>query len=152
MNARPIHFNGPIRTIEMRNLMEPENMEAHRQENVEGSQESTKLIADSENQEESKDDEDKKKIVVLPESSLIHQIEERLFPRSHFSMPMRSMETFQIPMEVSARVMGNSGEQEDNKEQNQPMQAQVMPQSDEQEDASRPHCKYSSKTFLTNYI
>ncbi|KAH0560492.1 putative uncharacterized protein DDB_G0271606 [Cotesia glomerata] len=139
MNARPIHFDGPIRTIEMRNLMEPENMEAHRQENVEGSQESTKLIADSENQEENKDDEDKKKIVVLPESSLIHQIEEGLFPRSHFSMPMRSMETFQIPMEVSARVMGNSGEQEYNKEQNQPMQAQVMPQSDEQEDASRPH-------------
>ncbi|XP_074116058.1 uncharacterized protein LOC141538475 [Cotesia typhae] len=126
-NARPIHFNGPIRTIEMRNLMEPENMEAHRQENVEGSQESTKLIADSENQEESKDDEDKKKIVVLPESSLTHQIDERLYPRLHFSMPMRSMETFQIPMEVSARVMGNSGEQEDNKEQNQPMLAQVMP-------------------------
>ncbi|KAG8041003.1 hypothetical protein G9C98_001991, partial [Cotesia typhae] len=94
------------------------------QENVEGSQESTKLIADSENQEESKDDEDKKKIVVLPESSLTHQIDERLYPRLHFSMPMRSMETFQIPMEVSARVMGNSGEQEDNKEQNQPMLAQ----------------------------
>ncbi|CAG5088493.1 Protein of unknown function [Cotesia congregata] len=123
----------------IRFIQQPENMEAHRQENVEGSQESTKLIADSENQEESKDDEDKKKIVVLPESSLIHQIEERLFPRSHFSMPMRSMDTFQIPMEVSARVMGNSGEQEDNKEQHQPMQAQVMPQSDEQEDASRPH-------------
>lgn len=148
MNARPVQFNGPIRPIELRNLMEHENVEGHRQENLEGQQQSTKLTADSESQEENKEDEDKKKIVVLPERSFIHRIEERLFPRPQFPMPLRSMETFQVPIGVSARVMGNSEEQEDNKEQNQPLQAQVMPQSDEQEDINRPHCKYYIFIFI----
>lgn len=136
--------------IEVRNrLGEEGNLENRRPDNYEGQLEQVKAFSSDEKQENKEEDEEKKFLVPPEVSSFIHQvIEGRAFPVPRFSMPMRPVESLEVPMEASAHVMGDHEEQQDKtqgqEEQHVPQEAQqhMMPQHEEQAETNRPHCKF----------
>ncbi|XP_063989962.1 titin [Diachasmimorpha longicaudata] len=140
--SRPMTLDSLL-PIEVRNLLEHDNIEGRRQEESEEQQEQAKPFPGPEDQGE----EEEKKFSVPPDvRNFIHQIVEgHAFPVPRFSMPLRPVESFGVPMQVSARVVEATGG-EDNKEQQQeeqqpPQQPQahaLVEQHEESED-KRPH-------------
>ncbi|XP_011312111.1 titin isoform X2 [Fopius arisanus] len=124
---RPIPLDSLMLPVEVRNLLEHGNIEGRHQEDSEEQQDQAKPFPGPEDQGE---EEEKKFPVPADVRNFIHQIVEgRAFPVARFPLPLRSIESLDVPMEVNAQVMESSGTDENKEQQQEEQQTPQQPQA-----------------------
>ncbi|XP_033310796.1 putative uncharacterized protein DDB_G0271606 [Bombus bifarius] len=147
--AQPIPLGLPL-PLEVRNLLEHGNIEGRQRPDGSNEQQEAKPFPGPED-----DSEEERNFPVPAEiRNIIHQVVEgNAFPVSRFTLPLRPVESLEIPVEARAEVSDNqSSEQESEQrqqeqqqtthmmmQQQQQQQQQVQQQQQEQEEESRPH-------------
>lgn len=145
--AQPIPLELPL-PVEVRNLLEHGNIEGRQRPDGSNEQQEAKPFPGPED-----DSEEERNFPVPAEiRNIIHQVVEgNAFPVPRFALPLRPVESLEIPMEARAEVSDNqSSEQESEQRQQeqhqtthmmmqQQQQQQVQQQQHEQEEESRPH-------------
>ncbi|KAK9309273.1 hypothetical protein QLX08_001022 [Tetragonisca angustula] len=143
--AQPIPLGLPL-PIEVRNLLEHGNIEGRQRPDGSNEQQEARPFPGPED-----DSEEERNFPVPAEiRNIIHQVVEgNAFPVPRISLPLRPVESLEIPVEARAEVTDNqSSEQESEQRQQEQQQTphmmmdqqqQVQQQQQEQEEESRPH-------------
>lgn len=141
--TRPIIPMGPFPLpVEVRNLLEHGNIEGRRRDDTSSEQQEAKPFPGPEDEGE----EVEKNFPVPAEiRNIIHQVVEgRAFPVPRFTLPLKPVESLEVPVEARAEVSGDQMPNRESEHQQQEQQlAHTMIQhqesQQEREEKNRPH-------------